>query len=221
MGPAPLPLPRLAERMPFIAGLFLVLAALVLLLAFLGGAAGVILGAWASDAVSSIPVETNIPVLLDFSFDWKVYAYAFGTALFTGFAVGAWPTWRASRADVSAALDGSWLRPGPSPECARGHRLCRLRQAAYDGVLPGARTPRARSSRSPVGEPGFQHVSGILQRWEHGAQSKAAPRIPASSLRWSFSTRSIRVTSRPCECLSSAAAGSGSRITKRRRGWRS
>ena len=75
-----------------------------MLLAFLGGAAGVILGAWASDAVSAIPVETNIPVLLDFSFDWRVFAYALAAALATGIAVGVWPALRASRADVSAVL---------------------------------------------------------------------------------------------------------------------
>jgi ABC-type antimicrobial peptide transport system permease subunit len=67
----------------------------------------VILGAWASDAVSAIPVETNIPVLLDFSFDWRVFAYALAAALATGIAVGVWPALRASRADVSAVLHES------------------------------------------------------------------------------------------------------------------
>jgi putative ABC transport system permease protein len=142
------PIPRMASAIPFIVGLFLVLAGFVLLLAcmnvanlllvratirqremairsalgagrkrlirqmltesivlaLLGGVAGVALGVWGSSLISSIKLGTNLPVLLDFSFDWRVFMYALAAALATGLLVGAWPAIRASRANVSAAL---------------------------------------------------------------------------------------------------------------------
>ena len=49
-----------------------------LLLAMLGAVGGLILGKWGSDGfASSIDLATDFPTLLDFSFDWHVFAYAF------------------------------------------------------------------------------------------------------------------------------------------------
>ncbi|HLJ27383.1 MAG TPA: ABC transporter permease [Candidatus Angelobacter sp.] len=142
------PIPRMASAIPFIVGLFLVLAGFVLLLAcmnvanlllvratvrqremairsamgatrarlvrqmltesivlaLLGGIAGVCLGAWASGFISTIRLGTSLPVLLDFSFDWRVFLYALAAALATGIFVGVWPAVRASRTTVSEAL---------------------------------------------------------------------------------------------------------------------
>ncbi len=75
-----------------------------ILLAILGGAAGVILGAWASGSISSMLPKTNPPFHFDFSFDWRVFAYTLGAALFTGFIVGLWPALRASRANLNTVL---------------------------------------------------------------------------------------------------------------------
>jgi predicted permease len=142
------PQPFNGEIVPVIAGLFLILAALVLLLAcmnvanvllaratvrqremglrtalgaargrlirqmltetmllgLLGGACGVLLGMWANPGDVSKLAGTNLPIRLDYSFDWHVFAYALGAALFTGIFVGLWPALRASRADVSMIL---------------------------------------------------------------------------------------------------------------------
>jgi ABC-type antimicrobial peptide transport system permease subunit len=43
-----------------------------------GGVAGMLLGLFASSSLSSIHLNTTLPVLLDFQFDWRVFLYAFG-----------------------------------------------------------------------------------------------------------------------------------------------
>jgi putative ABC transport system permease protein len=145
------PQPFANNIVPFIAGIFLALAALVLLLACMnvvnillvratmrqrelairaamgatrgrlmrqlltesivlalfGGVGGLMLGVWASGAIASLLPSSRFPVLLDFSFDWRVFAYAMGAALSTGMLVGLWPALRAGRADVSGVLQGS------------------------------------------------------------------------------------------------------------------
>ena len=93
-----------------------------LLLALLGGAAGVVLGAWAVDAVSAIPIAMgNLPAVLDFSFDWRVFAYALAATLAAGAGAGLWPALAASRADIAAVLHES----APSTSGGRGGRRWR------------------------------------------------------------------------------------------------
>jgi predicted permease len=80
-----------------------------LVLAFLGGTGGVVLGKWAIGASGSMlrsvtSTSSNIAFRLDTSLDWRVFAFALGTALITGILVGVWPAFRASRADVNSAL---------------------------------------------------------------------------------------------------------------------
>jgi putative ABC transport system permease protein len=80
-----------------------------LLLAFLGGIGGLILGKWAIGVSGSMlrsvtSTSSNIGFRLDTSMDWRVFAYALGIALITGILVGVWPAFHASRADVNACL---------------------------------------------------------------------------------------------------------------------
>src|SRR5271157_414484 len=76
-----------------------------ILLALLGGTAGVILEQWANSAlVSAIRSISPIPLRIDTSTDWRVFSYLVAVALFTGIAVGVWPALRASRADVNTVL---------------------------------------------------------------------------------------------------------------------
>ena len=74
------------------------------LLAVLGGAAGILLGAWGSAAVSSIQIGVDLPVHLDFSLDWRIFTFAFAAALLTGLIVGAIPAIRISRGNLSTIL---------------------------------------------------------------------------------------------------------------------
>jgi predicted permease len=76
-----------------------------ILLALLGGAAGILLGRWASAAfASSLDLGTDLPVVVDFSFDWRVFTYAATAALLTGILIGIWPALRASRAEANSVL---------------------------------------------------------------------------------------------------------------------
>jgi predicted permease len=75
-----------------------------LLLALAGGAAGLLLGAWASRLLGSIQLRTDLPIRLEFSLDWRVLFYALGAALVTGIVVGIIPALRASRCNVSEVL---------------------------------------------------------------------------------------------------------------------
>jgi putative ABC transport system permease protein len=144
------PQPFANNIVPFVAGIFLVLAALVLLLAcinvanillvratmrqremairaalgagrgrlirqmltesitlaLIGGAGGLVVGVWASGAIPSLLPASRFPVRLDFSFDWRVFAYAMAAALLTGTLMGVWPALRAGRADVNGVLHG-------------------------------------------------------------------------------------------------------------------
>ncbi len=75
-----------------------------ILTALLGGIAGVFLGAWLSRLVGSIPHLAGIPIRLGYGFDWRVFVYALGAAVFTAIFAGLSPALRATRAEVNTAL---------------------------------------------------------------------------------------------------------------------
>jgi len=75
-----------------------------LVLAVLGGSAGILLGLWGTSRLSSLNLQTDLPVNLDFRFDWRVFAYGLGAALLTGVIVGIMPALRASRGQLHAVL---------------------------------------------------------------------------------------------------------------------
>ncbi|MGA8221037.1 MAG: ABC transporter permease [Candidatus Acidiferrales bacterium] len=73
-------------------------------LALGGGLAGIVLGFWGSNALSHMNFATDLPVRLDFGFDWRVFGFAFGAALLTGLIVGIVPAVRASRGNLAHIL---------------------------------------------------------------------------------------------------------------------
>ncbi len=76
-----------------------------ILLSLLGGAAGLLLGAWISNLLGSIQlVALGSPLRFDFSFDWRVFAFGMAAALLTGVLVGLAPAFRVSRANLSTVL---------------------------------------------------------------------------------------------------------------------
>jgi predicted permease len=77
------------------------------LLALLGGLGGVLLGNWLSGYIGSINLRTTLPIILDFSFDWRVFSYGLAAALLTGILVGIVPAIRASRSNLMEVLNAS------------------------------------------------------------------------------------------------------------------
>jgi predicted permease len=73
------------------------------LLAILGGAAGMLLGIWASRLTSSIHLQ-SLPLHVNASFDWRVLTFAAASALLTGLVIGLLPAFRASSADMNSVL---------------------------------------------------------------------------------------------------------------------
>jgi predicted permease len=90
-----------------------------ILLAVIGGFMGVLLGMWASAALSHINPHADIPLALSFEFDWRIFLYSFLVALLAGLVVGIVPALRLAKSNVNTFLhEGSrgvtsgrhWLR---------------------------------------------------------------------------------------------------------------
>jgi predicted permease len=75
-----------------------------MLLALLGGGAGLLLANWAAGFLSALPLGTNLPISLDFQPDLRVYVYALASVLVTTVMVGLVPALRVARYDVNAVL---------------------------------------------------------------------------------------------------------------------
>jgi predicted permease len=85
-----------------------------LLLAAGGTAAGLLLARWATTLfASTIVVASDLPLNLDFDFDWRVFTYAALVTAATGVLMGLAPALRASRVKVTALLhDGGYGSAG-------------------------------------------------------------------------------------------------------------
>ncbi len=91
------------------------------MLALIGGGMGVVLGMWASSALSHLDLHADLPVKFVFDFDWRIFCYSFAVALLAGVVVGIVPALRIAKANVNNVLhEGSrgvtsgrhWLRDG-------------------------------------------------------------------------------------------------------------
>jgi predicted permease len=92
-----------------------------LLLAFLGGGAGLVLGSWAAGILGSLRFGSDLPIEFDFHPDITVYLFALGTVLLTGLIVGIIPALRAARTNVISVLHegGRGSSSGPRRQFAR------------------------------------------------------------------------------------------------------
>jgi predicted permease len=92
-----------------------------LLLAFLGGGAGLFLGSWAAGILGSLRLGSELPIEFDFHPDTTVYLFALAAVLLTGAIVGIMPALRAGRTNVITVLHegGRGSSSGPRRQLAR------------------------------------------------------------------------------------------------------
>jgi len=74
------------------------------ILATLGGLAGLCVGTGASRALATLRLPGDLPVRFDFHLDGRVLAYTAAVTTFTSVLVGLMTAWRASRTDVAQTL---------------------------------------------------------------------------------------------------------------------
>jgi predicted permease len=74
------------------------------LLAFVGGSAGLLMAVWSAELLKALIPEGLLPAVAEISVDWRVLAFAFAAAIATGLLFGLAPAWQARKVDVNTAL---------------------------------------------------------------------------------------------------------------------
>jgi len=105
------------------------------LLACLGGAAGLLVSLWAVDLLVSYTPPTPVPLALDFSPDWRVLAFALGVSIITGVIFGLAPALQATQSNVLPALKDESLAAGRAPRRFGLRNLLVVAQVALSLVL--------------------------------------------------------------------------------------
>jgi putative ABC transport system permease protein len=90
-----------------------------LLLALVGGALGLLIGAWGMDALAANSA-VNLPPMVEVRLDRAVFGFTFGASILTSLIVGLLPALRSSRPDLNEALKEGGRTAG---EGRGGHRL--------------------------------------------------------------------------------------------------
>ena len=106
------------------------------ILAVLGATAGIVLGRWASAAVvGSMRLSFDLPIGLDFSFDWRSFFYALGVVLITTVVTGLAPAFRMMRSNVTAILHDGGRGSSSGPGGQRVRNTLVVAQVAGSLVL--------------------------------------------------------------------------------------
>src|SRR5499426_3710095 len=74
------------------------------LLALVGGGAGLLLAMWGVDGLTRLVPEGALPYLSEITLDWRVLAFALAASLATGLGFGLAPAFQMARVDVNRAL---------------------------------------------------------------------------------------------------------------------
>lgn len=75
-----------------------------MLLALLGGFAGLLLGYWGRHIIPNLFENSWTTSPLEMQFDWRVFAFALAVTVVTGLLFGVGPAWRATRTDANRGL---------------------------------------------------------------------------------------------------------------------
>ena len=108
------------------------------LLALLGAVAGMLAAKWTTAAIFALPTWARQRadfVILQFSFDWRVFLMAFGGAIVGGVAAGIWPALRAGKANLSLVLQSGGRSDSGGAERHRLRNILVVAQVAGSLML--------------------------------------------------------------------------------------
>ena len=106
------------------------------LLAGVGTLLGLLFAKWATGLfVGTLDIGVNIPLNLDFHYDWRVFAYAVLVSLATGVVRGVAPAIRASRAQITGLLHDGGYAGSAGGRRGRIRRVLVVAQVAGSLVL--------------------------------------------------------------------------------------
>jgi predicted permease len=91
-----------------------------LLLAFAGGAVGLLLAVWVSELLIELTPRGLLPPIAEVVIDWRVLAFTFAAAVATGLLFGLAPALQARRLDVNTALKENAGKGGTARAGLRG-----------------------------------------------------------------------------------------------------
>jgi predicted permease len=91
-----------------------------LLIAIAGTAIGLVFAGWAARAMAAALSTDEARVVLDFSFDWRLFAFATLTMTLVALLTGMWPAWRATCVDPIDDLKASGRAGGGGRDALSG-----------------------------------------------------------------------------------------------------
>jgi len=102
------------------------------LIAVLGGAAGIVLAYWATSAMRKMKMPFSFPVDFDITPDWRVIVFVFAISLVAGIGFGLAPALAATKTDLA-----STLKEGATGD-TRGHQRFGLRNLLMAAQVAGS-----------------------------------------------------------------------------------
>jgi predicted permease len=132
------------------------------LLAFLGGAAGILLASWTLQILMAFQPPIPLPVDLDVSLDRTVLLFTGGVTLLASLAFGLLPALQATRTDVAPALKDEGGGRGRPGRFNLRHGLVVLQVAFSFVLLIGAGLFVRSLQKAQIIDPGFYAGQGAL-----------------------------------------------------------
>ena len=93
-----------------------------ILLAAIGGAAGILVAFWGKSALAALATRNTdfLPVGVEPSLSWRVLAFTISVSLLTGILFGLVPAWRSTKTDLAGALKQSRKGSGSVSRLSKG-----------------------------------------------------------------------------------------------------
>ena len=126
-----------------------------LVLAFLGGALGLLVAAWVLRLALGMTLPFPVPIGLDLSFDWVVLGFTLAVSVATGILVGLVPALQATKPDLAPTLKDESTGGGKPRALALGNFLVAGQMALSLVLLVGAGLFIRSFGASQLLDPGF------------------------------------------------------------------